>query len=289
MKITSKHVKAKVSQVDQSMYGEQNIESSIAALYHESSKFDKFTFRKQSESIQRFFSPYITQRAMQPYKCYTGSKRVDLSIYKDLPMPDVNFFDVLNGRASVRGYQSGYKLSDFELFTLMHYSYGVSRWVEAADTGKQMGWRYVPSPGALYPLELYIVLFDSHMEPGIYHFRPDITALELIKPGNFREGLLETVYALPYIDLHNASGLIVTTGLMERLSIKYGERAYRFMLHESGFVSMMQSLLAHTLDLGTCMVGGYLDDRINDMLGVDGVFESVQNILILGKGKVEQS
>jgi hypothetical protein len=31
------------------------------------------------------------------------------------------------------------------------------------------------------------------------------------------------------------------------------------------------------------MVGGYRDDELNDFLDVDGCFETVQNILIIGK------
>ncbi len=77
--------------------------------------------------------------------------------------------------------------------------------------------------------------------------------------------------------------MIITTGLYERLKIKYGDRAYRFMLHESGFVAQNMSLIFHALGLGSCMVGGYLDERINELLNLDGVFETVQNILIFGK------
>ena len=77
--------------------------------------------------------------------------------------------------------------------------------------------------------------------------------------------------------------MVITTGLYERLAIKYGERAYRFMIHESGFVAQNMSLVLEAIGLGSCMVGGYLDDKVNEMLNIDGVFETTHNILIFGK------
>lgn len=50
-----------------------------------------------------------------------------------------------------------------------------------------------------------------------------------------------------------------------------------------GFVAQTISLLAEALDLGSCMLGGYNDDKVNDFLGVDGVFETINNVLVVGK------
>jgi SagB-type dehydrogenase family enzyme len=65
--------------------------------------------------------------------------------------------------------------------------------------------------------------------------------------------------------------------------IKYGERGYRFIMLEIGFVSENISLICDGLGLGSCMAGGYLDNEINDMLEIDGTFETVQNVIIVGK------
>jgi len=55
------------------------------------------------------------------------------------------------------------------------------------------------------------------------------------------------------------------------------------MLHESGFFAQTFSLIAEQLTLGSCMVGGYIDDKINNFIGIDGVFETIQNVIIFGK------
>lgn len=67
--------------------------------------------------------------------------------------------------------------------------------------------------------------------------------------------------------------------------IKYGERAYRFILLEVGFLGQTISLLAEALNLGSCMLGGYHDSNIEDFLGIDGQLESIQNSIVIGKRK----
>ncbi|SHJ39076.1 SagB-type dehydrogenase domain-containing protein [Hymenobacter daecheongensis DSM 21074] len=267
--------------IERGMYGAKNIKDSLALLYHQNTKLTKFDQIKLSHSIRGFFSPYVTQRATQPYKVYPASKSISLADYRDVPAPAVDFIDLVKGRQSVRNYEPGYQLSLYELYVLLNYSYGISR--QEKGEGGQMSFRYIPSPGGLYPLEIYVVLFDSHVTPGLYHFRPDTLALECLKEGDFRAELKQLIQAEPYININTASGLVLTTGIFERVMIKYGERGYRFMLHESGFVAQMMTLLNEALGLGSCMVGGYDDQKVNRFLGLNGVFETVQNVMILGK------
>ena len=36
------------------------------------------------------------------------------------------------------------------------------------------------------------------------------------------------------------------------------------------------------MGLGSCMLGSYFDDEVNEVLGVDGVLEAVQNVMVVG-------
>lgn len=275
--------KQSLDTIERGMYGAKNIQDSLALLYHQNTKLAKFDQIRLAMSVRSFFNPYITQRAVQPYKIYPGTKTISLADYKDIPAPNVNFFDLMKERQSLRNYEPGYQLSLYELFVLLNYSYGISRQENISDGNGVMSYRYTPSPGGLYPLEIYVLLLNSHAEPGLYHFRPDTLELECLKEGQFLADVRPNIQAEPYINITTASAIVFTTGVYERVMIKYGERGYRFMLHESGFVAMMMSLLNETLGLGSCMVGGYDDDKINRFLGINGVFETVQNVLIMGK------
>ena len=49
---------------------------------------------------------------------------------------------------------------------------------------------------------------------------------------------------------------------------------------------MNQKYTSKTINLGSCMLGGYNDDKVNTFLGIDGVFETINNIIVIGKSKL---
>ena len=281
-----RQIKDKLQKLDAGLYGEKNVADSLAMLYHENSKFNTYSERKIGENIARFNSPYITTRSSQPYKCYPGQPTIDLNPYKEFN-PQIDFISLLQKRRSIRRFDAKYKLSLNEIAFLLYNSYGVTDKLKLLnDVEGHLGLRNVPSAGGLYPLEIYIVLFKSHIETGLYHYRPDENILEKIKEGDFYPILKNYIQAAPYVDMEASSGLIITTGLIERDIIKYGERGYRFLMQEAGFVGQNISLLAEAINLGTCMLGGYLDDKLNEFLDIDGCFETVNNVIVVG-GKMK--
>lgn len=188
-----------------------------------------------------------------------------------------------NNRRSVRSYLEGYKISLFELFQILYYSYGINRKQKLQGEDLIMNYRFVPSAGGLYPLEIYVLLFSSHIDSGLYHYNVKNNGLSLIKKENYLKKIGTMVHTEPYVNVKNSCGVIFVTSVIERQMIKYGERSYRFMLQEVGHVSQMISLNCERIGLGSCITGGYLDDEINKLIGIDGVFENVQNIIFIGK------
>ncbi|WP_196894676.1 SagB family peptide dehydrogenase [Aureivirga marina] len=278
-----KEIKQKYDALDNSMYGAKNIVDSLAMLYHENSKFNTHSMRKQGEKIYAFSNPYIFARSSQPFKCYPNAERIDLSVYQQ-ELPEIDMFKIMRERRSLRMYNPEYKLSLNELNIILHQSYGVQEWsapIGSENEGK-FGLRNVPSGGGLYPLEMYVVILNAHIPSGLYHFRPDQQSLEVIKEGDFAEELLGIVQAEPYVKLGDASAVVITTGMIERVIMKYGDRGYRFLMQESGFVGMQVSLITEGIGLGSCMLGGYNDDFLNEFLGIDGVFETVNNVITIG-------
>lgn len=279
-------IRRKLTKLDISIFGEKNVEDSLAMLYHENSKLNKHNLRKIGEQIGAFNNPYIAAMAAQPYKVYPANVSIDLNLYN--LMPKVTLHSVLNHRRSLRQYDEKYKISLNEMAYIMKNSYGVtkeSKIAESLGVDGCWGLRNVPSAGGLYPLELYIVVLNGHVEAGLYHYRTDNNTLELVKGGDFRDYLRENMQCEPYVSITTASAVVISTGVFERLSIKYGDRAYRFMIQESGIVGQTITLLADSIGLGSCWIGAYIDDMINELLGVDGVYETVNNVIIIGKSK----
>ena len=82
--------------------------------------------------------------------------------------------------------------------------------------------------------------------------------------------------------LDGASAVFLITAVFGRSKIKYGERAYRFALLEAGHAMQNLLLAATGLGLGSCPVGGFIDDRLHDLIGIDGVEEAALYAGIIG-------
>ena len=281
MKLQELTLKKQFDALNVSLYN-TNQQESCALTYHENSKLSAWTSRRLGESIARFFNPYTLERASRPFKVYPGRPQRSLDDYR-AGYPPGNFFELVAQRRSSRVYDP-YTISLNELHKLCHYAYGVTG-ETPLDSGAEgsIKLRTVPSPGGLYPLELYVAVLNGAIPAGLYHYRPDINALETVREGLDREEMNRIIMAKPYVTLDDASAVIFTTSVLERVSIKYQERGYRFMLMEVGFVAQNLSLVTAALGLGSCMVGSYLDDDVNRFLGIADNSETIQNIVVLGK------
>jgi SagB-type dehydrogenase family enzyme len=109
--------------------------------------------------------------------------------------------------------------------------------------------------------------------------------LELLSQKVDAAAVEQATSASSFVDAFKASAVVLTTAVFERTFIKYRERAYRFILQECGSVSQNLSLNAEALGLGSCLLGGVMDESVNDLLGVDGVFESILSVQYIGKNE----
>jgi len=139
--------------------------------------------------------------------------------------------------------------------------------------------RPVPSAGALYPLELYVVaLAVEGLEPGVYHYDPFKHRLALLGPAPFaavREALVDPSLA----DV--AAALLVVTGVFWRSRFKYGPRGYRFTLLEAGHVVQNAVLAAVDVELAALPLGGFHDALLDGLVGADGLDEASLYGLVL--------
>ena len=141
--------------------------------------------------------------------------------------------------------------------------------------------RRVPSGGALYPLELYVVARRvDNLATGVYHFDPFDRALDLLAAG---EPALENVFVDPAIS-ENAAAILVVTGLFWRSRSKYGLRGYRFTLLEAGHLVQTVQLLATEAEIDALPLGGFYDAALDSLVRADGVNESIVYAVAVGRG-----
>jgi SagB-type dehydrogenase family enzyme len=141
--------------------------------------------------------------------------------------------------------------------------------------------RTAPSSGALYPIEVYAVVHRvDGIEPGVYHYAYREHALEQVRAGDFRANVVEQAISQDF--LGECGVVLFLTMVMQRMRPKYQDRSYRYGLLEAGHLGENAYLAATSMGLGACGVGAFMDDAINDMLGVDGVEEAAVYMLAAG-------
>ena len=212
------------------------------------------------------------------YKTYADAERVALPKNFFPTQPGelegrLNLEEAIEMRRSTRDY-SDEPLSLEELSCLLYAAQGI--------TEHRWGLRAAPSAGALYPIELYTVVHDvTGLDPGTYHYAVQEHGLELLQRGDFRAAMMQA--GLWQTFLGDANVCFVLSAIFQRTRWKYRERTYRYVLLEAGHIGQNLYLTATSMRLGACAVGAFLDDDLNDLLGLDGRAEAALYIVSIGK------
>jgi SagB-type dehydrogenase family enzyme len=206
------------------------------------------------------------------YKTYPDARRFPL------PAPSLEggptTAAAITTRRSVRSF-SARPLTLREVSQVMFLATGISadRWGNARRTA--------PSSGALYPIELYAVVHNvDGLERGVYHYAVREHELELLTAADLRSHVVEQGLSQEF--LGECGAVLFLTQVLQRMRPKYQDRSYRYGLLEAGHIGENAYLAATAAGLGACGVGAFMDDSINDMLGVDGVEEAAVYMLALG-------
>ncbi|MGD8781381.1 MAG: SagB/ThcOx family dehydrogenase [Ignavibacteria bacterium] len=208
-----------------------------------------------------------------------------------LPQPvfngNISVEEAILNRRSTR-YYSNESLSLNEISQLLWAAQGITKKVKNPPLwwtiGEwQGGYRTAPSAGALYPLEIYLVAGNvENLTPGVYKYLPKNHELILQAKGDKREAIFDVASNQKWIK--EASAVIVITAIYERTSVKYGDRAERYVHIEVGHVGQNIFLQAGSLNLGTVMVGAFRDDVLKEKVGMNKN-ENPLAIMPVGKKK----
>lgn len=127
------------------------------------------------------------------------------------------------------------------------------------------GLRAAPSAGALYPLEVDVLVSRVEgLEAGVYRYVPKDHVLVRRIPGDRRESLCSA--ALGQRALSEAPAVIVISAVYERTTHKYGQRGIRYVLEEAGHAAQNVCLQAVALQLGSVHIGAFQDEDVARVL-----------------------
>ncbi|MFQ6122096.1 MAG: SagB/ThcOx family dehydrogenase [Dehalococcoidales bacterium] len=155
----------------------------------------------------------------------------------------------------------------------------------AAQGTSTSRWRYrtVPSAGATYPLEIFVVCGTNcveKMDSGIYHYNIDSHSLILLHKEDMRLELARA--ALDEESIYEAPVDIVICAVYERTLMRYGARGKRYVHMEVGHAGQNIYLQATALGLATVAVGAFYDEQVRNVLGLDEQFKPLY-IMPVGK------
>lgn len=182
--------------------------------------------------------------------------------YETFPLPqpildgETSVAEALFNRRSQRDFQDT-ELTQEQLAQLL--------WAAAGVTTED-GRRTAPSAGALYPLDLYVVVTQvTGLEPGLYLYQPEQHALEKILAGDFRTALAEG--SLDQQAIQRAPATLLYTVVYERLIERYRDRGIeRYAYIEVGHSAQNVLLQAQALGLGAVPIGAFTDHELTELL-----------------------
>ena len=185
--------------------------------------------------------------------------------------PTISVEKALKERRSVRHYRKE-PLTISEISQLLWAAQGITA---------SGGLRTAPSAGALYPLEVYIIVGNvTNMKSGIYKYIPESHELVKVIEGDKRSELSNA--ALHQSPIKEAPAVIVISAVYKRTTGKYGERGIRYVHMEAGHAAQNICLQAVSLNLGTVVIGAFKDEMVKKALNL-GDKEEPLSIIPVGR------
>lgn len=192
----------------------------------------------------------------------------DSIVYLPLPRIRKNILSTEESiayRRSIREYRDE-PLTIEQLSQILWATYGVT------DPSREF--KSVPSAGATYPLEIYVVVKTnsvklengSYLEPGVYRYDWRKHVLIIVKKGDYSRELMRAALNQEWVS--DASVNIVIAAVFERTTRRYGERGIRYVYMEVGHAGQNIYLEATALGLGCVVIGAFYDDDVSRVVGL---------------------
>ena len=208
--------------------------------YHEATKHSVESLRRARHVLDWANMP-------DPFRHYEGVPVLDLPA--DPPAPEIPALDVLQGTSGTTPVGDGPTF----LSQLLFYSAAISASKRVPSTGYKYALRVNPSSGNLHPTEFHFLTRGLKGWPdGLYHYDPSRHMAEQRGRGDFEMKLAGG----------SAPIVFVLTSIVWREAWKYGERAYRYCLHDIGHAWQALALSARAIGCDSFAVGHFPDDEV---------------------------
>ncbi len=190
---------------------------------------------------------------------------------------DARLDQIIASRRSRRKY-SDEPLQFEELSFLLWSTQGIRKVVDNSTA-----LRNVPSAGARHSFETYVFIRQvQQLQSGLYRYLPLENELLFIKEIPYlKNALSQAAFGQKFIGLGAVT--FVWSCLPYRMEWRYGSTAYRVILMDAGHVCQNLYLACEAIGAGTCAVGAYDQEAMDELVGLDGNEEFVVYTAPVGK------
>jgi len=235
--------------------------------YYEASKYQNMPEPDQKKGVPQ---PPL----QMPYD--PNAPLFDLPDPKSCKLEQTDFLSIAESRETRRVFTEQ-KLTLAELSYLLWITQGVKQVTETKTR------RMVPSAGSRHPFETFLLINRvEDLAQGLYRYLALEHKLLLVDASaDVNQRLTEACQNQKHVQTSAITFCWVTD--FARTYWRYGERAFRYVLLDAGHVCQNLYLAAETIHCGVCAIAAFDDDRVNAVLGVDGVHQFAVYLAVLGK------
>lgn len=192
-------------------------------------------------------------------------ERVKLPTFNDEILTKKNIYENFLDRQTNRLYVEE-KLDLKSLAYLLKMTQGVRAIRNDNKTLKRM----VPSAGGRHPFETYLIVNRVEgLKKGVYRYMPMEDELLLVYEDNEIEDKLVKA-ADKQIFVSKASVTFIWAAIPYRTEWRFDKLAHKMILIDAGHICQNLYLACESLDLGTCAIGDYNQEKTDKLIKVDG-------------------
>ena len=198
-----------------------------------------------------------------------------IDLKKEFPnIKQKTLLECIENRRSLRQY-SNQELSFEEMSYILYETASVK------DFKPGIVFRTIPTGGATNAMETYVYIDKvKDIQAGLYHYYQDTHQLCLIDQ---ESSLRQRVNVALYNQFRDAAIVLFLTTIPYRSEYKYQFAAHKMIAMEAGHAFQNTSLAAEVIDCGGVCIAAYDQDKMDELLQVDGENEFSTYAYTLGK------
>ncbi len=208
-----------------------------------------------------------------------SQKRIELISADWEEIYDLKLTSAILNRKSHRNFTDE-SLSLMELSFLLWATQGIRLYAGA------YAFRQVPSAGCRHTLETYLTIFNvDGVDEGVYRYLPLTHELLLeFKTDNLKEKMIEATFHQNFAG--ESAVTFIWSTIPYRMEWRYGLDSHKVIALDAGHAGENLYLAVEAIRCGTCAIGAYDQEYLDELLRLDGEDEFA--IYLFPVGKVEE-